>query len=204
MTSMPLRPRSVLVRGCLVAAGATAGTGLGLRLLLAGAARPAGVADAVVLVATVALAGCLAWGWLGTLAVVAEAVAAAPRLPRPALPARWRRWVLACCGAATLAVLAPAAGATPTASSGTGLDGLPYPERPVDGPARPRTVVVAPGDSLWAITARRLPPGADDAAITRGWHRLHERNRGVVGPDPDLILPGQRLALPAADERSTR
>lgn len=28
-----------------------------------------------------------------------------------------------------------------------------------------------------------------------GWQELYERNRDVVGSDPDLILPGQELRL---------
>lgn len=36
------------------------------------------------------------------------------------------------------------------------------------------------------------------AAVPGGWQRLYEANRAVVGPDPDVIRPGQRLALPAS------
>lgn len=46
---------------------------------------------------------------------------------------------------------------------------------------------VAPGDSLSAI--------AHDAHVRGGWQRLYEANRKVVGDDPDLIYPGQRLTL---------
>ncbi|MBX7552209.1 LysM peptidoglycan-binding domain-containing protein [Streptomyces sp. tea 10] len=47
------------------------------------------------------------------------------------------------------------------------------------------------GDTLSAV--------AQQAAVPGGWHRLYDTNRNVIGPDPDLIRPGQRLALPAAD-----
>ncbi|OIK04761.1 transglycosylase family protein [Streptomyces monashensis] len=40
---------------------------------------------------------------------------------------------------------------------------------------------------------------AQQAAVPGGWHRLYDTNRSVIGPDPDMIRPGQRLALPAAD-----
>ncbi|WP_128981886.1 peptidoglycan DD-metalloendopeptidase family protein [Streptomyces roseicoloratus] len=67
--------------------------------------------------------------------------------------------------------------------------------RPSDGvQASPTTVptvremyTVAPGDSLSKI--------ARDEHVRGGWPRLYAANRGVVGDDPDLILPGQRLTL---------
>ncbi|MFF8380545.1 transglycosylase family protein [Streptomyces sp. NPDC015661] len=46
---------------------------------------------------------------------------------------------------------------------------------------------VTPGDSLSKI--------ARDEHVDGGWQRLYETNRQVVGDDPDLILPGQRLTL---------
>lgn len=46
---------------------------------------------------------------------------------------------------------------------------------------------VAPGDSLSRI--------AGDERVKGGWQRLYEANRGVVGGDPDLIHPGQKLTL---------
>ncbi|MEV6201565.1 transglycosylase family protein [Streptomyces sp. NPDC051771] len=46
---------------------------------------------------------------------------------------------------------------------------------------------VTPGDSLSEI--------ARDERVRGGWQRLYEINRKVVGDDPDLILPGQRLTL---------
>ncbi|MGP3998959.1 transglycosylase family protein [Streptomyces sp. 8N706] len=52
---------------------------------------------------------------------------------------------------------------------------------------RPETYTVAAGDSLYTIARVRDVDG--------GWERLYETNRDVVGGDPDLILPGQRLSL---------
>jgi nucleoid-associated protein YgaU len=46
---------------------------------------------------------------------------------------------------------------------------------------------VRPGDSLWAIADAQKVPG--------GWPALYEANKGAVGSDPDLILPGQSLEL---------
>ncbi|GAA3086159.1 hypothetical protein GCM10017562_65240 [Streptomyces roseofulvus] len=63
------------------------------------------------------------------------------------------------------------------------------PEKP--GPTTVPTVremyIVTPGDSLSEI--------ARDERVRGGWQRLYEINRKVVGDDPDLIHPGQRLTL---------
>ncbi len=61
----------------------------------------------------------------------------------------------------------------------------------------PGEVVVATGDCLWTITARALGPDASDAEIATAWPRWYARNRGVVGADPDLLLPGTVLRPPA-------
>ncbi|WP_431780737.1 transglycosylase family protein [Streptomyces chumphonensis] len=47
------------------------------------------------------------------------------------------------------------------------------------------TYVVRPGDTLAAIAQRHGTT----------WQELYERNRSVVGGDPNLIFPGQRLAV---------
>ncbi|GHE04892.1 LysM peptidoglycan-binding domain-containing protein [Streptomyces alanosinicus] len=44
------------------------------------------------------------------------------------------------------------------------------------------------GDTL-ALVAQR-------AAVSGGWRRLYDANRNVIGRDPDVIYPGQRLTLP--------
>ncbi|MFD4622466.1 transglycosylase family protein [Streptomyces sp. NPDC058475] len=49
--------------------------------------------------------------------------------------------------------------------------------------------VVRAGDSLWAI--------ADSLDLKGGWAELYAANKGTVGSDPDLILPGQSLAVGA-------
>ncbi|MDX6258139.1 MAG: hypothetical protein QOJ11_4473 [Frankiales bacterium] len=60
----------------------------------------------------------------------------------------------------------------------------------------PATVTVHAGDSLWRIAARALPRGCGQQAIERAWHRWYAANRGVIGPDPDLLQPGQQLTPP--------
>ncbi|MFI8423996.1 transglycosylase family protein [Streptomyces sp. NPDC085479] len=68
---------------------------------------------------------------------------------------------------------------------------LPRTEPAEAGPTTVPTVremyTVTPGDSLSAI--------AREERVGGGWKRLYEINRKVVGDDPDLILPGQRLTL---------
>lgn len=78
------------------------------------------------------------------------------------------------------------------------LDGLQLPDRPVTAPAT-RTVVVRPGDTLWAIAARSLPPGASNADIAQACARWYATNRAVIGDDPDLIHPSQHLTPPTKD-----
>jgi nucleoid-associated protein YgaU len=56
--------------------------------------------------------------------------------------------------------------------------------------------VVQRGDTLWTIAARHLGPGASDAEIAQAWPAWFDANRGVIGDDPDLILPGQVLRAP--------
>ncbi|MGW3492502.1 transglycosylase family protein [Streptomyces sp. NPDC001020] len=53
---------------------------------------------------------------------------------------------------------------------------------PVDG-----SYTVRPGDSLSAI--------ADSLDLHGGWGALYDANKKTVGSDPDLIFPGQNLAL---------
>jgi nucleoid-associated protein YgaU len=62
-------------------------------------------------------------------------------------------------------------------------------------------VVVQPGDTLWSIAARRLGPSASGAAITAAWHAWYAANRSVIGSNPSLIQPGQRLTPPAAERQ---
>jgi nucleoid-associated protein YgaU len=58
---------------------------------------------------------------------------------------------------------------------------------------------VVAGDTLWGIARNILeqagppPAGAD---ITSAWKMIYATNTDVVGPDPDLILPGQVLMIP--------
>jgi nucleoid-associated protein YgaU len=166
--------------------------------------------------------GCrwLAWVLGGYLAVAVAATAAAhlaagfgvagPSLARIA-PHRLRRLIDAAITlsvAATIAATAAPAGA----STGSALDwpGLTTPPptvtsataptAPVHHPAARQSrdvVVVRAGDTLWSIAARHLGPGASGTSITAAWHAWYAANHTVIGPNPSLIHPGQRLLVPA-------
>jgi murein DD-endopeptidase MepM/ murein hydrolase activator NlpD len=56
-----------------------------------------------------------------------------------------------------------------------------------EGEAKSRPYTVVKGDSLFKI--------ATDGHIDGGWQRVYEDNREVVGDNPHLIFPGQRLSL---------
>lgn len=59
-------------------------------------------------------------------------------------------------------------------------------------------IEVGSGDSLWSISAERLGPEASARQIAKGVRRIYASNREVIGEDPNLIMPGQELALPPA------
>jgi hypothetical protein len=67
-------------------------------------------------------------------------------------------------------------------------------------PPHPDAVVVQPGDTLWSIAARHLGPHASGTQITTAWHAWYAANRAVIGTNPSLIKPGQRLVAPASTD----
>ncbi len=58
------------------------------------------------------------------------------------------------------------------------------------------TVLVRAGDCLWSLAAADLGPRATTGSVEARWRAIYRLNRSVIGPDPDLILAGQRLVLP--------
>ena len=56
-------------------------------------------------------------------------------------------------------------------------------------PPVPTTYTVQRGDTLWGIAQRKLGAGT-------AWKTLYQDNRGVIGSNPDLIRPGERLRVP--------
>lgn len=103
----------------------------------------------------------------------------------------------------TTAPPAAAEGDRPTPPAATTASSRPTirsaPAAPV--PDAPGTVTVRQGDTLWAIAARHLGPDASDAQIAAAWPVWYASNALLVGPDPDLILPGQVLTVPAGVAR---
>ncbi|MFE5715762.1 transglycosylase family protein [Streptomyces sp. NPDC056501] len=82
--------------------------------------------------------------------------------------------------------LAESSSATPTADeakdSGT-----------TDSQGTSGAYTVRPGDNLSEIAQENELPG--------GWNALYDANRGTVGLDPDLIVPGQSLDLTVGSEK---
>ncbi|MFI7067264.1 LysM peptidoglycan-binding domain-containing protein [Kribbella sp. NPDC050124] len=60
----------------------------------------------------------------------------------------------------------------------------------------PRRVVVKPGDTLWSIAATELGGHATPQDVASRWPAWYAANRRLIGPDPDLIRPGQVLRIP--------
>lgn len=88
------------------------------------------------------------------------------------------------------------------------LDGLTLPvlpSAPRHSPAAATTLVVGRGDSLWSLATSHLDPPSPATAVDRLWRRWYAANRDVIGPDPDLLQPGQRLRVsppPPTDQRN--
>ncbi|GAA1577420.1 hypothetical protein GCM10009804_37500 [Kribbella hippodromi] len=79
------------------------------------------------------------------------------------------------------------------------------PDRPTDGApirytdvraAAAIRVVVRDGDSLWTLAARELGTGATDDTIATRWLDWYAANRQLIGPNPNLLIPGQVLQVP--------
>jgi hypothetical protein len=137
---------------------------------------------------------CLSWLVLGTVFTAASA-----------LPGAVGRW-----SSATAEQLAPwtlrrivVAGLGVTVVVGPGVAAAEPPQLTsavvahLDRPAEAGDVVtVHPGDCLWTITARDLGPLASNSDIAAAWPWWYAANRGAIGPDPNLIRPGQQLVAP--------
>lgn len=160
-----------------------------------------------------------AWLWVLVTRVVLDLLTGRARRRRGRLPAAVRRMVLAACGLSLAAGLAsPGHARSGDPHPADLLVGLSLPDRvtaaeprgstasfdrssparrPSTGPA-PTTheVTVRPGDTLWAIASRTLPPAAGPGEVERRWQAIYEANVGLIGADPHLIRPGQRLVLP--------
>jgi LysM repeat protein len=157
----------------------------------------------------------LALGAVWALVIVAAAtleVASSGRwamTERVGCPPPVRRALLAGLGlvlAGSGAVVAgPVSAAPAPLGNGTraGL-GLPVPVRPTGSvpAARRHRVEVRPGDSLWRLSEQHATT-ASPQDVARLVDRTYRANRAVIGPDPDLIHPGQELRVPRQLQRTT-
>ncbi len=89
-----------------------------------------------------------------------------------------------------------------TARAGETSDHVRIPLTPYVAPTVTE-VVVEPGDHLWKISAGRLQVvlgrEASNSEISPYWRTVIEENRaGLRSGDPDLIYPGEVIALPPA------
>lgn len=83
----------------------------------------------------------------------------------------------------------------------------PVTKPPVTAPQQGGTVAkkdytfrVARGDTLWELTKRALSQtgrSTSNATVARYVHKLYRANVGVIGSDPNLILPGQTIVWPS-------
>ena len=164
-------------------------------------------ADALVLSAAGLTAWVVwAWGSLGLALTAASAVpgavgGAAGRLLRVLLPAGARRSAALALGIG-LGIAAPVLLHSPVVGTGhVILAGASTPGAVPDWPAEQAadSHVVVHGDCLWDIAAAGLgtagSPGTN-AAIAGAVQAWWSANAQVIGPNPDLILPGQVLRAP--------
>lgn len=135
--------------------------------------------------------------WVLLTVLLALVHAPAP-LVRAVTPRLLRRALFV--GAAGALALSPVHADRAVTPAHHDLTGLRLPDRPIAMPPRVDhgrpTVVVRPGDTLWAIAARSLPTGATTSQIAEACARWHAANRDVIGDNPNLIFPAQRLTPP--------
>jgi nucleoid-associated protein YgaU len=105
----------------------------------------------------------------------------------------------------TAALAAPAAEAVPDWPAAP-TDAVPAQKVPdavpdwLGAPPAPGAHVVVRGDCLWHIAASRLVEQSGrtptDGEVATAVHAWWTTNADVIGPDPDLLLPGQVLHAP--------
>lgn len=145
----------------------------------------------------------------------------ASSLSRRLVPALGRQAVAIALGVASVGACGPAPDAPgpavrPSSVVASALATLPDPgwvpappvvrpqadPRPLIGGQRPATAppgwVVRQGDTLWDIALAHLHPDATVTEVAAEWPRWYAANRAVIGPDPDLLQPGQVLRAPTA------
>jgi hypothetical protein len=173
--------------------------------------------DLLVIGATWALVAGAAWAVVLVSAAAVE-VLSSGRLALTAhlgCPAPVRRALLAGLGIVLASGGAVAAGPVSAApaplGTGTGTGtrtglGLPVPARPTGSTyAMPRQrVEVQPGDCLWLLAREHSRATDSEQDVARLVARTYRENRTVIGADPDLIRPGQRLHIPLQRQHTPR
>ena len=67
---------------------------------------------------------------------------------------------------------------------------IPEPQRPTPPkPKKQRTYVVKRGDCLWNIAKKYYGKGSQ-------WPKIYNKNKKVIGSNPNLIFPGQKFIIP--------
>ena len=63
-------------------------------------------------------------------------------------------------------------------------------------PIQAQQYTVQPGDSLSGIAEKFYGDGSKE-----NWERIYQANKATIGPDPNVIMPGQQLTIPAEDDK---
>lgn len=194
-------PETLLLAAAGLLAWAVWGWGVLGLLLTAGSALPGALGAAADLLVRAVLPGAarrsaalalgVGLGVTGPLAGATLLVATAPVASADAGPPTVPDWPVTGTGTGTGALPDWPSGAEPAPAGG--VPAVPAAPAPGDH-------VVVRGDCLWHIAAAeleqrlgRVPTGGEVARATHAWWTA---NATVIGPDPDLLLPGQVLRPP--------
>ena len=188
--------------------------------------RPAALED-ILIADTVVTAVCVMFGFTVALLADVHRLAADLAADRPTpigTGGTWRNRVAATLLGLTIWPTVAATGApgavTPTAA--VAAEGIPasgaregapdpgwvptLPGRPTEEiafpgghgeAAQPVTLVVRRGDCLWDLVELHLGPKASAVEVARAVPVWFALNRSTIGADPNLLLPGQILRIPA-------
>ena len=63
-------------------------------------------------------------------------------------------------------------------------------------PIQEQHYTVQPGDTLSGIAEKFYGDTSE-----KSWQRIYEANKAVIGGNPQVIMPGQHLTIPAEDDK---